>query len=97
MHKYITSQQHNYVTITNKNIHPLSADIYAHISHILHACMFKMVQSNHRGSSATGKRGGSEGEQWEKKKKNKCNEAETECKDKQKRQSREGQRERERV
>lgn len=26
--------------------------------------MFKMAQSNHRGSSATGKRGRSEGEQW---------------------------------
>lgn len=29
--------------------------------------MFKMVQSNHRGYSATGKRGRSEGEQWGKK------------------------------
>lgn len=94
MHKYITITTDNYVTITNKNIHPLSADIYVHNSHILHACMFKMAQSNHRGSSATGERRRSEDEQWGK---NECNEAETECKDKQKRQSREGQRERERV
>lgn len=42
--------------------------------------MFKMVQSNHRGSSGAGERRGAVGE-------NKCHECETECKDKQ-RQSR---------
>lgn len=61
----------------------------------MHVCL-RWFSQNHRGSSATGKRGRSKGEQWGKeKKKNECNEAETECKDKQKRQSREGQGERE--
>lgn len=81
------------VTNANKNIHPLFADIYVFNSHILHACMFKMIQSNHKGSSATGKRGREVSSGG----KNKCNEAETECRQTEEAEQRRTDRERERV
>lgn len=39
----LTLFMHNSKQIYTKNIHPISAVIYVHKSHILHACMFKMV------------------------------------------------------
>lgn len=63
MHQYITSPQIMLLSQTKTYIHYLQ--IYMFIIHIyyMHVC-FKMAQSNHRGSSATGKRGRVEGEQW---------------------------------
>lgn len=55
--------------------------------------MFKMIQSNHKGSSATGKRGREVSSGGEK---NKCNEAETECRQTEEAEQRRTDRERER-
>lgn len=57
MHKYITSQQIT-MLLSQTHIHPFLQIYMLQGSHILHACMFRMAQSNQRGSSTTGERRG---------------------------------------